>query len=635
MSRFTLKLLRSFLLVSCLFFIFACSKDEASISVDKSQVEVTVQGATFMVSSNVDWTISQSGNYVFGFSPKNGVPGETQVNVSYTPNDSDQPRNSTLTITGGGASAQVQLVQDPLEFKVSVDTLRFGAKVETRQLAITSNTEWNVKGITVPEWISSISPEGGSGNGELSITVKENTSRLSENSFLLRITYGGSLQKKIEVKQDAAYNNPPTKPELIYPGNNEVNVSTLPLFSWKESEDAEGDEIVYYVHISEDGNSWTKFSAGSMTSSSLSSRIGVLKPNTKYYYKVVANDNHSKGITESDVFTFTTTSKDAYADGDYAVYMQSAKSSPVVLFFTGDGYLQEHFKYGGQFDRDIDEAIEALFSIEPYKSYKEYFTVYKIAAYSNQTGITNLAENDHRDTRFRLQWEGGNSTGISIPDSGKSIFELCKTIDGITDSHLKNGAIGVISNADVYAGTCLSYIDGRSIASIPYLRNAKNSQTTFANVVCHEMGGHGFGRLADEYTNNSGTVPDEDKESLLYWQSRGYSRNVSAYPQQSASPWANFIGLKDYTHVSMFEGGYYYKQGIWRPEKISCMQDNRLYYNSPSRYYIVERIMQIAGEELTLEKFIAKDVQKTDNTSQTKSSGEKFVPLAPPVLIID
>jgi len=65
------------------------------------------------------------------------------------------------------------------------------------------------------------------------------------------------------------------------------------------------------------------------------------------------------------------------------------------------------------------------------------------------------------------------------------------------------------------------------------------------------------------------------------------------------------------------------------------MHDNRLYFDSISRYLIVKRIMSIAGEEFTLEKFIAKDVQKTDNTSQTKSSGEKFVPLAPPIFIID
>jgi hypothetical protein len=385
--------------------------------------------------------------------------------------------------------------------------------------------------------------------------------------------------------------------------------------------------------VSEDGKNWKNFSAGAMTSVALPARIGILKPNTKYYYKVVANDGHGKGITESSVYSFTTSAKDAYADGDYTIYMKSTKASPATLFFTGDGYLAEHFKYGGQFDTDIDTAIEAFFAVEPYKTYREYFTVYKIAAYSNQTGITNLATNDRRDTRFRLQWEGGNSTGIDIPDGGESVFKLCKTIEGITDLHLMNGAVGIISNADVYAGTCMMYGDGMSIAMIPYLRESKNSSTTFANVVSHEMGGHGFGRLGDEYQNFAERIPDPEKELLLLWQAEGYQKNVSVYPQQSESPWSNFIGLQGYGHVGMFEGGNYYKYGVWRPEEISCMWDNRLYYNSPSRYFIVERIMQIAGEEFSMEKFVEKDVQKTDNTQTKSTDMSEFRPLGKPILI--
>ena len=610
-----------------------CVKDNDSIAVDKSVIEVVTGGVSFNVTSNVEWALQQSGDYNFSVSPKTGVPGSTEVRVSYVPNDTDKARNSTLTLSGGSTSAQVQLMQNPVEFAVSTDTLKFSAQKQTLALKITSNTEWNVKGITIPQWIASITPEQGSGNGELKITVNENTSRLSENSYLLRISYAGSLIKRIEVKQEAAFNNPPTVPELMYPQNNGTDVSTMPLFSWGESEDIEGDRITYTVYVSEDGKNWKNFSSGNMTSMILPARIGVLKPNTTYYYKVVANDGHSKGIVESPVYSFTTSAKDAYADGDYTIYMKSTKASPATLFFTGDGYLAEHFKYGGQFDEDIDTAIEAFFAVEPYKTYREYFTVYKIAAYSNQTGISNLSTNEHRDTRFRLQLEGGNSTGIHIPDGGEYLFSLCKTIEGISDHHLMNGAIGIISNADVYAGTCLSYSDGMSIAMIPYLRESKNSSTTFANVVSHEMGGHGFGRLADEYQNSAERISDLEKELVLLWQSVGYSRNISVYPQQSESSWSHFKGVQGYSHVGMFEGGYYYKYGVWRPEQISCMWDNRLYYNSPSRYFIVERIMQIAGEEFSMAKFMEKDVEKTDHTQTKATDMSAFVPLGKPVLV--
>ena len=176
-------------------------------------------------------------------------------------------------------------------------------------------------------------------------------------------------------------------------------------------------------------------------------------------------------------------------------------------------------------------------------------------------------------------------------------------------------------------------IDGRSIAMIPYLRNSKNASTSFPNVIRHEMGGHGFGRLADEYQNYDERIPDYFKENLLYWQSRGGQRNVSVYPLQSDSYWSHFAGVKGYSHVGMYEGGYYYKLGVWRQEEISCMWDNRPYYNSPSRYFIVERIMQIAGEEFSMEKFLEKDVQKTDNTQTKSTDMSEFRPLGKPILI--
>ena len=630
MKRF---FLNAFLLVAAALCLLTGCAEEEVISVDKSVIEIVSGGVSFNVTSNVEWTLQQSGDYNFSVSPKTGVPGSTEVRVSYVPNDTDKARNSTLTIAGGSASAQVQLMQNPVEFSVSADTLKFSAQKQTLALKITSNTEWNVKGITVPQWISSITPEQGTGNGELNITVNENTSRLSENSYLLRISYAGSLVKRIEVKQDAAFNNPPTAPELSYPQNNGAEVSTMPLFSWGESDDMEGDSITYTVYVSEDGKRWKTFSAGNMTSVTMPARLGVLKPNTTYYYKVVANDGHSKGITESAVYTFTTSAKDAYVDGDYVMYMKSAKTSPVILIFTGDGYLAEHFKYGGQFDTDVDTAIEAFFAVEPYKSYREYFTVYKIAAYSNQTGITNLKTNEHRDTRFRLEWEGGNSTHITLPDSGESVFALCKTIEGITDTHLKKGSIAIISNADIYAGTCMIYVDGRNISSIPYLRSSKYGSTSFANVVSHEMGGHGFGKLADEYQYYEDPMPEDEKQTLLYCQSRGMYRNVSLSAQQSESYWSNFAGLKEYSHVGMYEGGYLYKHGVWRPEEISCMWDNRLYYNSPSRYFIVERIMQVAGEEMNMAKFMEKDVVKKDNTQTKATDMSTFIPLGKPIII--
>lgn len=351
---------------------------------------------------------------------------------------------------------------------------------------------------------------------------------------------------------------------------------------------------------------------------------------------------------------------DIYRDGEYVTYMKSTKAQPIILIFTGDGYMEEDHNKGGAFDQDMEYAINAFFEIEPYNSYREYFTVYKLAAYSKERGLSNSATGVTKDTKFKITWKGGNSTHLSSPNNGQAILDWCKKIPGVTDNTLTKVSIGVVINSNTYAGTCITWRSGKHIAMMSFKRNApSSSMTNFGNTVRHEMGGHGFGRLADEYVNEQAKFPDDERLKLLDWQNYNNSLNVSAYPLMADSPWSHFAGLADYTHVSMYEGAKYYSKGIWRSEKNSCMIDNRPYYNSPSRFYIVKRILELAGEldpvtkddsptvkaskiQKAMERFLAKDTQKTENATKSSASYAgwdgvpyDFIPLAPPVFIED
>ena len=76
-----------------------------------------------------------------------------------------------------------------------------------------------------------------------------------------------------------------------------------------------------------------------------------------------------------------------------------------------------------------------------------------------------------------------------------------------------------------------------------------------------------------------------------------------------------------------------YTKGVWRPEYTSCMWDNRMYYNAPSREAIVRRIFKASGKTFSLTDFYANDKVKSDNTVKSRNYVEKFVPLTPPVMI--
>ena len=154
----------------------------------------------------------------------------------------------------------------------------------------------------------------------------------------------------------------------------------------------------------------------------------------------------------------------SYTDGQYVKYMEISKPKPIVLIFTGDGYIKEDFQIGGSFDKDMNDAIDAFFDIEPYRTYRDYFTVYKIAAYSNERGVSNSATGVTKDTKFKMTWKGNKSTNLSSPDNGQAVLEWCKKIPGVTDITLKKMSIGVIINSDTYAGTCHYWSSGKNIA---------------------------------------------------------------------------------------------------------------------------------------------------------------------------
>ncbi|MBQ1968309.1 MAG: hypothetical protein II371_01790, partial [Flavobacteriales bacterium] len=101
-----------------------------------------------------------------------------------------------------------------------------------------------------------------------------------------------------------------------------------------------------------------------------------------------------------------------------------------------------------------------------------------------------------------------------------------------------------------------------------------------------------------------------------------------------------FIGDSKYPEVGVYEGAMTYTTGVWRSEQISCMVDNRSYFNGISRYAIVERIMKISTGNATnssykysYDEFKAQDKKDPNVANSLTKGGEKLPPLAPPVVI--
>ncbi len=301
-----------------------------------------------------------------------------------------------------------------------------------------------------------------------------------------------------------------------------------------------------------------------------------------------------------------------YGDGDVLTLHESSKGSGVNLVFLADCYDAKDIA-DGSYLRDIQEAYGYYFDVEPYKTYKDYFNVYTVFGESDDSGMGTV--NTIRDAKFGSQY---SLEGIS-PD-----FATCYEYAAKADPDIIPGQtlIVMVENTTEYGGICYMWGDGSAVACCPKSRDAYPYD--FRGIVQHEAGGHGFGKLADEYIYHNVFIQScacpccPHLLEFLTGKALGWYRNLEATGDIHQVGWSHLIFHPQYSNVvDIYEGGYFHSRGVYRSEPTSCMNNNIPYFSAISRQAIVERIMDYAGEEFNLEDFYANDSDEFGATTRS------------------
>lgn len=305
-----------------------------------------------------------------------------------------------------------------------------------------------------------------------------------------------------------------------------------------------------------------------------------------------------------------------YGDGDVLQLNQAKNGNGVNIVFMGDCYDARDIAKGSYL-ADLQEAVGHYFAVEPYATYKDWFNVYAVFGESSDSGMGTV--NTIRDARFGSQYA---LNGI-CPDFNTCYEYASKAIQGMNPSRT---LVVLVENTTEYGGICYMWGDGSAIACCP--KSADAYPYDFRGIVQHEAGGHGFGKLADEYIYHNafietcGCLCCSHLDDLLAGKSLGWYRNLEATADMNQVGWAHLIFNPDYSDVvDIYEGGYFHSRGVFRSEPTSCMNNNIPYFSAISRQAIVERIMQYAGEEFTLENFYAKDSDAFGATTKAVAPG--------------
>lgn len=316
------------------------------------------------------------------------------------------------------------------------------------------------------------------------------------------------------------------------------------------------------------------------------------------------------------------TSTDYSQDGKVVTLQESSTEQGVDLVFVGEGFTDKDIEEG-KYDQRMNEALEQFFAYEPYTSLRNRFNVYAVKTVSPNK-----------------EFYGANAKHAIDEDISKAL-EYASKVTTLKPDRPMHVAV-IYNNPSGRRSYCTMFEDNSFVCF------AMDGVSTVLN---HEAGGHGIGKLLDEYVetgNEAETLPEENKVWLdNVWTALGWGANVDWRSNPTEVKWAKFISDERYADekIGIYGGGYLYQYGAYRPTENSMMRYNAYPFNAPSREAIYKRVMKESegdGWTYDYETFVAFDanghqqfVEALPNASRRapKAGEQQQIRTAPPVFV--
>lgn len=296
-----------------------------------------------------------------------------------------------------------------------------------------------------------------------------------------------------------------------------------------------------------------------------------------------------------------------YGEDEWITLQKATKGNNggINIVLLGDGFNAKDIA-SGKYLKDIKQEVEYFFGIEPYKTYRDYFNVYTAIPLSTESGIGTV--NTIRYNRFNTTFTGG----VGLKADYDEVFNYALGAPTVNKSNLNQTLIIMVPNSTDYGGICQMWEDGSAIAFCPQSTYGYPLDTR--GVIQHEAGGHGFGKLGDEYIYHNAFIDFCDCTCCGHVfefnaaKSLGWFDNLELTGKMHSVGWSHLIFDNRYSDiVDIYEGGYMHNRGVFRSEPNSCMNNDIPYYSTISRESIVKRIKAYAGETYSFEDFVKND----------------------------
>ncbi|MET8450155.1 M64 family metallopeptidase [Streptomyces sp. NPDC005209] len=256
-----------------------------------------------------------------------------------------------------------------------------------------------------------------------------------------------------------------------------------------------------------------------------------------------------------------------------ALQRTGAPDDRLDVVVIGDGYTAGQ---QSDFEADARTKLNAIFQIEPYRSYRGLFNFWLVDAISNQSGVTGDPTRDVvKDTAVSSYFYCDDTERLLCVDEQK--------VDSYAQRAPDSDIVFVIANSTKYGGAGYSGLS--STAGHTGIATMSSDNPSSYLIGAHELG-HSIGLLGDEYEDGGGDRypgPEPTEPNL--------TTQTAADMQDHRTKWYRWIGESDPSGgtVGAYEGGGYHHHGIYRPTENSIMRSlSNDRFNLPGQEAMIE-----------------------------------------------
>ena len=232
----------------------------------------------------------------------------------------------------------------------------------------------------------------------------------------------------------------------------------------------------------------------------------------------------------------------------------------IDVVIVAEGYKADEME---TFYKDARDAMQAIFSHEPFKKMRDRFNFRAVGLESQNSGVSIPGKNLWIDTPLNSHF---NTFYMDRYLTTLHLKDLHNALAGVPYEH-----IIILANTDNYGGGGIYNSYTLTTTHNPYFRP----------VVVHEFG-HSFGGLADEY------YYDDQYSDYYHSDCEPWEQNITTQ-FDFKSKWEDMVGQDG---VGLYEGGGYKSKGVWRACPDCRMKTNKAPGFCPVCQRAIERVIR-------------------------------------------